>query len=58
MYVVRNNMSKICSWFGMRSDIQGAIQNRDRWIKTIDYTTYFQLSQTESYDSVTVASEI
>ena len=30
-------------------DIQGAVQNRDCWIKTshIDYTTYFQLSEVE-----------
>ena len=30
-------------------EIQGAVQNRDWWIETshIDYTTYFQLSETE-----------
>ena len=30
-------------------DIQGAVQNRDRWVETshIDSTTYFQLSEME-----------
>ena len=46
---LQNNMAKICSWLKQHRDIYDPVQNIDHWIETshIDYTTYFQLSETE-----------